>query len=127
LSYITPAQLAFQRRITLGTFKDTCQRLVYTDSAAGDYGYNAESYPAGAQSPCLFEERPILEAQGQTQVQMADARLYLPLTFTLDARDRVQIIAMSGEAVAVPKTYAITKGPLIKDVMLYAELSLVTQ
>lgn len=125
MSYITPAQLAHQRRITAPTFTDTCQRLVHT-AASGDYGYGTPTYPAGSSSPCLFIERPLEEAQGATMVEMADGKLYLPLTFTLLPDDRVMITHMNDEEVVGPKTYAIVKGPIIDDALLYAELELVT-
>lgn len=127
MSLISAATLASVRHWANFALSDTCQRLIYTTGAGGDYGTGGATYADGPSSPCLFVERPVIEAQGESQVQMADGRLYLPLTFALDARDRVRITAMNGEAIASPKTYTISKGPIIEDALLYAELSLLTE
>lgn len=123
MSYITPNQLAAQRRITAPTFTATCQRLIYT-AGSGDYGYGPPTYPAGVSMPCLFDPRP--EPDANEGVQMVDADLYLAHDAVLLPDDRVKITHIYGEVIASPQTFEIVEGPIVDGNVMHAALRLVT-
>lgn len=127
MSLVTPGQLATERVATGQTFTDTCQRLVFaaTDGDRGP-GTGPPTYTAGASLPCLFQATVAEDVQGESEVRMIDAMLYLAHDATLTANDRVKITHLYGELQASPQVFAITKGPLIDGNVMEAGLALVT-
>lgn len=128
MSYVTPSQLAAQRLITAPTFTDTCQRLVHTPTD-GDRGpgTGAPTYTAGASLPCSFQATVDEDAQGESEVRMIDAMLYLAHDATLNASDRVKITHLYGELQASPQTFDVTRGPLVDGNVMEVGLKLVTE
>ena len=122
---LTAADRAYTRATQAVTFIDTCERLIYA-AGSGDYGYGDATYVAGEIMPCLFIEGPVREAMSEAQVEMADAELHLAYGTQLESEDRIRITHIWGSALAEPRTYEITKGPMLKHTLLYAELGLVT-
>lgn len=125
MSYITPSQRTAQRLITAPTFTDICQRLTESATAGGDYGPGSK-YTAAATLPCSFQPRVQRDAQGETMVELSTADLYVALGTTLLPEDRVTITHLLGEALAAPKVYMISGGPLVEHNVLHAELQLLT-
>lgn len=127
MSYITPAQLAHQRRVTGGTFTDTCQRLVF-DASDGSYGAGTgqPDYLAGASIPCSFQGVVAPDAQEDTEVPITKADLYVAHDATLDPSDRVTITHIYGELQSNPLTFDIAEGPLMEGNVLWARLVLAT-
>lgn len=125
--YITPAQRAAQKRISAPALTDTCQRLTFA-SSNGDYGTGTAqpTYTAGASFVCSFQEKPVRDAQEESEVVMGDADLFYAHGVTLLPSDRVTITHLLGEAVATPQTYQIVAGPYIIHNVMHAELRLVT-
>lgn len=126
MSLVTPGQLAAERIATGETFTDTCQRLVHTETAGGDYGHASPTYPAGASFPCSFQATVAEDAQGTSEVRMIDAMLYLAHDATLLPGDRVKITHLYGELQASPQTFHIVRGPLVDGNVIEAGLQLVT-
>jgi hypothetical protein len=125
MSYITTQQAAHQKRITGPTFTDTCVRLV-EETATGDYGYGSSTYTEEATLPCSFQPRIQNDVQGETEVPLHDADLFVARTATLLADDRITITHLLGEAVDVPQTYQVIAGPMVTHNVLWAKLRLIT-
>lgn len=127
MSYVTAGQLAAQRQVSAPTFTDTALRLIYAGTN-GDYGpgTGAPTYMQGSALACSFQVKPVRDAQGQTEVPLTEADLYLAHDAVLDPEDRVVITHLYGEEQANPQTYNITSGPVVDGNVMHAELSLVT-
>lgn len=120
-----PSKAYLRRRGGIGLL-DTCQRLVQitSDSILGPD--TVETYNEGASMACLLNTKLMSDVQGETEVTMLDAELYLARTATLGSSDRVRITHLQGDEVATPQTFEIVKGPVLGKTFLIAGLKLVT-
>lgn len=83
---------------------------VLTRSAGtGDYGYGPATYLAGRSIACGFDPKP-REVMGDTQVEMSDGTLRLPIGTAVTHLDRVKITRRFGSVVPA-QTYEIMGQP----------------
>lgn len=127
MSYITTGQRTAQRLVTAPSFTDTCLRLIYAGTD-GDYGPSTgqPTYTQGVSVPCSFQSKPVRDAQGQTEVPLTEADLFLAQDAVLDPEDRVVITHLYGEEQVSPQTYNIVSGPVVDGNVMHAVLRLVT-
>jgi hypothetical protein len=94
---------------------DTCRRLVYTAGAVNAYGMpEPPTYVRGDAIACgldMKSRRIEVEAMGSTQVIVSDARLRLPVSTTVDNRDRIEITYRFAEALGTPLVYELIGEP----------------
>lgn len=120
-----PSKAYRRRRGGVGLL-DRCRRLIHTTSDSIYGPGTVEDYTDGASMSCLFKPKLTTDVQGETEVLIIDAELYLARTATLGSNDRVTITHLQGDAVASPQTFDIIKGPVLGKTLLIAGLKLVT-
>ena len=91
-----------------GAMFDTCYVLTRT-AGTGDYGYGPATYTAGSAIACGFDPKP-REVMGDTQVEMSDGRLRLPVDTTVTHLDRIKITKRFG-VTTTAQTYEILGQP----------------
>jgi hypothetical protein len=115
------------RQINDRALMDRCVRLVFTAGTMDAYGLDRpETYEEGATLPCLFRKLKPGEAMEQTEVATIAGQLRLPKGTTMDARDRIRLTHLHGDALAAAQTYKIVGEPQDTYVGLVLNLELVT-
>lgn len=108
MNVFSTAELESMQDTQTGAMMDAA--IVLTRAAAsGDYGYGPATYTAGSTLACGFDPKP-REVMGDTQVEMSDGRLRLPIATTVTHLDRVKVTKRFG--VTTPaQTYEILGQP----------------
>lgn len=105
------AELASLQTAQEGHMMDTCVRLVYTPGVADAYGKPAESWVDGATLSCGFYPGRSSEVMHWTEVVLSEAQIRLPITTSLNNRDRLRVTHRHGVAITA-ETYEIVGQPL---------------
>lgn len=109
---LNSSDLTFMRSVQAASLLDTGYRLVYTEGSADSFGKLAVTYPPEASStPCGLEMKSGEERDRDTMTLVQyDAILRLPITFTIDVRDRFQVTKRQGESIT-PLTFELRSPP----------------
>lgn len=105
---LNKSQLAHMRERQVLSLMDTCRKLTYSRTL-NTYQEPVVAYTEDTvDTPCGLEQKSGQE-QGadKNAVVTYDAILRLPITFTIDEKDRVRVTKRYGERLAAPIDYEI--------------------
>lgn len=112
-----------------GSLPDTC--VMMTRTTATDWNRPKEIYLTSTTFSCEFGPHPGNEVMSQTDVEMPDGRLRLPLAAEVHLlkNNRIKITHRFGEALTTPvgrRTYEIEGPPLRSPAGIIVDLKLAT-
>jgi hypothetical protein len=122
----SPAELAAMRATQSGAMMDTCLIMRYISGVKDEGNVPVNAWRTGESVACGFNPAGGREVMEQTQVAIADAQVRLPISTTLDSRDRIKITHRFGEQINQQPTYEVIGLPERGPSGLLLNLRLVT-
>lgn len=119
---LSSTELSRMRSHAEETFQDTCVIQDYTAGAVDGLNQKAETWPDGSTVSCglrILKHREVLE---NSETELIDARIRLPIGTSLDHRDKIKVTHRFGTALATPLIFRIVGEPVVSHSALQADL-----
>lgn len=108
---LSSGELASMRRVQTDSMIDECVLVIYSNSGDNPIGEPTAGYSDGDTVKCSFNPVSNREVSEGSDVTVSDATIRLPMTVSLQPRDRVRITKIAHETLAEPLTYEVIGAP----------------
>lgn len=122
---LNAGELGDMRAVQTDSMIDQCVIIDYGNSGDNPFGEATETYTDGLTTACSFDPSPTREVPDGSDVVIADATIRLPMTVSLNAKDRVRITVIAGESEVTPLTYEVIGAPQHLKTTLRANLKFI--